>query len=124
MTDCIYFPYIGEGEDLRKPKGGELKMQKIQGRGDGKTLEIQREGVIKRQKSRGGGSYEITEIPRGCGDKKAKIQERPYKIIEIPRKFLGGASKLDNSRVYGKKQVLTPLCTKNKCNLPMLVNMQ
>ena len=54
MTDCTYFPYIGEGEDLGKSKGGELKMQKIQGKGDGKTLEIQREGVIKRQKSKEG----------------------------------------------------------------------
>ena len=49
-------------------------------------------------------SYEIRENPRGGGDKMAKIQGRPYKIIEIPR----GASKLDHSRGYGKKQVLTP----------------
>ena len=84
MADCMYFPYIG-GENLGK--GGELKMQKIQGwwkhfgnpRGGGdKKAKIQER------------SYEITEIPRGGGNKKAKIQRRPYKIIKIPRKFLGG----------------------------------
>ena len=32
LADCIYFLYIrGGGENLGKSKGGELKMQKIQG---------------------------------------------------------------------------------------------
>ena len=67
---------------LENPREGSQKCKKSRGRGVENTLEIQGEGVIKRQKSRGG---------------------RSHKIIEIPRKFLGGgASKFDDSRECGK----------------------